>query len=80
MEGGRSNSNNDSNMMQSNGIQNGNRNEVAINIQSQQSEIEAVASDTGIEKYPLTELAHFKDNWDEWEATDVSGLREFWPS
>jgi len=71
MEGGRSNTNNDSNMMQSNGIQNGNGNEVAMSIQSQQSEIEAVASDPGIEKYPLTELSHFKDNWDEWEATDV---------
>jgi len=33
--------------------------------------LEDVVSDPGIEKYPLTELSHFKDNWDEWDETDV---------
>merc|ERR1719491_632092 len=36
------------------------------------SSMETGAAVSGTEKYPLTELSHFKDNWDEWEVTDVS--------
>jgi len=27
--------------------------------------------DAGMEKYPLLDLSNFKDNWDEWDPTDV---------
>merc|ERR1719162_1402869 len=35
------------------------------------SSMETGAAVSGTEKYPLTELSHFKDNWDDWEVTDV---------
>mmetsp|Transcript_9602 Transcript_9602/g.11235 ORF Transcript_9602/g.11235 Transcript_9602/m.11235 type:complete len:539 (+) Transcript_9602:120-1736(+) len=79
------NNDNNNNMMQVNG--NGNDGEENIQNQQdgggdvnflgsgtevvEMLPVEAVVSDPGMERYPLTELSHFKDNWDEWEETDV---------
>ena len=33
--------------------------------------VEGQGINLGMEQYPLLDLANFKNNWDEWEDTDV---------
>jgi len=36
-----------------------------------EASVEGEVTDLGMENYPLAELSNFKDNWDEWDPSDV---------